>query len=115
LPVHNQDFQLYAGDSFTLSTTVYGDNVNLTLNTIVWVLKIEETSSTYLVRKGTDTGDITLTDQTHFTVDLKPKDTQNLCGTFYHECKCKDGNGDITTLFSGKAVIEKSFIDIFNH
>lgn len=101
-----QDFEIFSGDHKNLVYTVtnaQSASVDLTGNTIEWVLANHETSGS-LLRLVTGGSGITISGCT-FTVALSPAHTSGLAGDYYYEAQVTDTNSDVSTVSIGTATI----------
>lgn len=85
-----------------------GAAVDLTSATITW--RVKEGSTTKF-SKTVGSG-ITLTSPTtgRFTITLATGDTSGLSGQYEHECRATLSDGTITTLFTGRLVVQPTLI-----
>jgi len=108
----NQNFTIWADNHKDLLITVRNDNsveVDLTSSSsIIWVLSGDDLSAS-LVRKATGGDGVTISGCT-FTVSLSPADTGNLAGTYYHEAQVTNASGDVSTVTTGMATINRTVI-----
>lgn len=96
---------MYQGDTRNIIVPITRDDnseLDLTGCTIKWGLRPKEYNSDNIIFKETPN---VLIYSNVLTIKLLPEDTINLHGTYYHECKMIDAQGDVSTLFVGKALI----------
>lgn len=101
----NQNFSMYQGETKNLVVTVIkedGTALNLTGCSVTWALQ-RGSSGNNLITKSTP-NQIAISGNI-LTVQLIPSDTTSLNGTFSHECKMTDTNGNVSELFTGIATI----------
>jgi hypothetical protein len=97
----NQNFSMIAGDTKSLIATMSED---LTGASVKWIIKKNVNSAeNILLKTGTVSG-------TDITIKLDPVDTVNLVGTYYHECEVTDQLNNVSTIFTGMCLINKSGI-----
>ncbi|WP_337102340.1 hypothetical protein [Paenibacillus sp. YIM B09110] len=101
----NQNFEMFAGDTKSVTVTVAG--VDLTGSTVKWAAKKSIYNAEPDVYKDTTDG-ITLADEGKFVIALEPEDTAALSGTYYHEAEVTDATGNVSTVLSGKITINLS-------
>jgi len=99
------DFQIYQGDSKTLSVTVQdsdGDAVVITSATIKWQAS-KSKGKTADISKTTSAG-ISITDGPNgvFEITLAGSDTESLTGEFYHEAEVIFSDSTISTVLVGR-------------
>ncbi|WP_413309844.1 BppU family phage baseplate upper protein [Bacillus sp. 1P10SD] len=103
----NQNFSMYAGDSKNIVVPVTkddGSNVDLTGATVKWVLKKYDHDTTNILLKESEI----IIQGNEITLPIKPPDTSELAGTYYHECEIKDQNENVSTIFVGLVSIKRS-------
>ena len=98
-----QNFSMYAGDSKEIVVPVVGVT-SLNGSTAKWIMK----NNTSQVLKDTISG-ITLTG-TEVHIRLDPIDTSTLSGMYYHEAELTDQLGNVSTIFTGTVIINKSLV-----
>jgi iron uptake system EfeUOB component EfeO/EfeM len=110
----SQDFSMYAGDSRTLTVTVTDQNnnpVNLTNSTIKWVLI--NGNAVIKAKDNQAIGGITITNATsgQFSITISAQDTAKLqAGTYQHEARLIDSNGNSAIIFTGNVTIIPSYV-----
>lgn len=109
MTLRNQNFTMYAGNNKTIVVTITkedGSAIDLTGYTSVWAIRQKESSTK---------NDAVITNVTgqgnQLTITLVPEDTQNLAGTYFHECQITDMFGYVSTVFTGMVIIHRSVID----
>jgi hypothetical protein len=100
----NQNFTLYAGNTKNIIIPVTGIE-DLMGATIKWGVRKKEYSTTNDLLK--ESPDI-VTDKNTITIKLKPPDTANLLGSYYHECEVVDQQKNVSTVFTGLMTINRS-------
>lgn len=112
---HRQNVRLTAGDSKTLAVQVtddQGDPVDINGAAIRYAVVDGRGGSTVVGPKSDGGAGITVTDAAGgvFEVYLDPSDTQDLLGEYWHEAEYEDGDGDVTTVFTGSFVVRPDSI-----
>lgn len=96
----DQNFNMYAGETKAIQITITGVE---SIQAAHWALT-NKSNLTKLVEKESGTGGITIVGNV-VTIALDPEDTANLGGSYHHECRVEDANGDIETVAVGTVVI----------
>lgn len=111
-----QDYSIFQGDNTPLKIIVYTDDdytieKNLTSSTITWILKQYNDSITAILTKTTGSG-ISVTDALNgeLIVNFSVDDTEDLTGTYYHECRVVDSNGQARVVCYGFVTVSNSGI-----
>jgi hypothetical protein len=100
----NQNFTMFAGDTKNIIVTI--DNATDLLGaTFKWGVRKKEYSTTNDLLK--ESPEI-VTDKNTITIKLKPPDTANLLGSYYHECEVTDQQKNVSTVFTGLMTIKIS-------
>lgn len=108
-----QNIDLPAGNTRRVSVTITGTDgkaLNLTGCLLQWAAFRD---GQRVILKDVYTGTITITDQYRGLVEftLAPADTKSLAGqTLNHELEMTDAEGNITTLLSGKLIVQRALI-----
>jgi hypothetical protein len=113
LATRGQNFEIYAGDSKNITVTVTnadGSPIDLTGATIKWALKKRVSSPADITKETNTNAGISVANPTTgvFLIPLKPDDTKDLSGVFYHEAEVTDGVGNVSTVLTGEVTIHKS-------
>lgn len=99
------EFTMFNGESKLIECTITeeGSAADLSNSTIFWGFKD--------VVKKVGEG-ITLTDPTSgkFQIKLDPVDTENVTGTYSHECLIKDTQGNESVVFQGIIKVKKRLL-----
>lgn len=109
--MESQDFALYSGDSKKLNASIVDENnapLNLTNATFKWVLANDTAT---VLSKSIGNG-ITITNAPYgqCTISITTADTQSLSGTYIHEARVTDSNGNSSIVFSGTVTVKKAFV-----
>lgn len=93
----NQNFTMFAGETKNIVVPVTSDNPDLDLTgaDIKWEVRQKQYSATHVILK--ESPDITVEGNV-LTIHLKPPDTKDLSGTYYHKCLLQDSG---SVLFTG--------------
>ncbi len=110
----NQHVRIWAGDAKNLNVTALDDDggaLNLTGGTLTWILRQDARSGPVLLTKTIGSG-ITVTNAAGglFTVALVEADTQDLAGSYYHECVFEDSGGNPSTILTGNFILENGAV-----
>lgn len=111
----DQDFTIWEGDDEQLLFTTddgSGNPYNLAGASIEWAMSLNAVSAP-IVTKSTGGGGITINNPPtagKFTVTLADADTAGKPGTYYHEARVTDSNGDSRVIATGTATINASNI-----
>jgi hypothetical protein len=97
----NQNFSMIAGDTKSLIATMSED---LSGASVRWVIKKNVNSTENILLKASTVSG------TDITIKLDPADTLSLVGTYYHECEVTDQQNNVSTVFTGMCLINKSGI-----
>lgn len=95
--------RLTSGDSKTIRVDTGTD---LSGTTVTYAVADERGGSEQF-RKTSGGSGITITDADSgiFEIYLDPADTDTLRGGYWHEAEYEDGDGDVTTVFSGRFIV----------
>lgn len=108
----SQDFDMFAGDTKNLVVTVTdnsGSIVDLTGGQVTWVLKRNLGASPLVTKTSTVAGQIDMGGTSgQFTVHVLPADTTGFSGMYYHEAVFTDVAGNVSTVMTGRVVINQS-------
>lgn len=103
---------MWSGDDKTLIipvTNAAAAAVSLTGAAVVWKLMDNGPGGTVRITKQSGGSGITLTTTTAtndtINITLDPADTASLAGQYYHECQVTDSVADVSTVFTGVAII----------
>jgi hypothetical protein len=102
----NQNFSMYAGETKNIIVPCTKDDrtdLDLTGATLKWTVKQRKNSPTVVFEKVSP--DITVGGNV-LTIPLKPLDTVNLKGEYYHKCTVEDQAENDSVLFTGTITIE---------
>lgn len=113
-----EDFEMPAGDSMELTFTVETEDDDFDLQdagTVVrwWAAPSVWSDEAHAVIQKTSEGiggGITVTDATHFTVNLTPDDTDALHGVYYHEAEAEIPSAGTFTLTVGNMTIKRTLV-----
>lgn len=112
--MESQDFSLYSGDSRKLKVEIKDESgafLNLTGAKIIWAI-IDNFS--VVVSKGNTPplSGISVTEPLNgaCSIELLSTDTENLVGSFRHEARVIDAEGNSSLVFYGTVMIEKSYV-----
>lgn len=106
----------HAGDSLTISVTVYdgdGNTLDITGADFEWVL-VDRATDTTLLTKSTGGGGISITDATNgeFEISIDSADTQDMDPGYYeHEAEMDDGS-TVATVLTGSFGIVGSYAGV---
>ncbi len=102
MTAENQDAKMWSQDHKNLRFTVE-DAESLIGTTITWKMA-KEVEDDYLIKKRIPNGgsEAIEIDGNTFTVKLKPEDTHNREGVYYHEAEIIDVEGRISTVAVGQ-------------
>lgn len=101
----NQNFEMYAGDTKTVTVTVSG--VDLTGASVKWAAKKSIYNVEPDIYKETADG-LMIAASDSFVIALAPEDTAALVGSYYHEAEVTDAAGNVSTVMTGTVKIERS-------
>jgi hypothetical protein len=108
MTTENQNFSMYQGETKNIIVTISNDdviNLDLTGSTVKWALvKSINFDSNVILKESPEI----LISGNKITIPLKPFDTENLLGKFYHACELTDVQGNVSVLFTGMGNIIKS-------
>jgi hypothetical protein len=98
-----KNLRLTSGDTKTIRVET-GDDLS---GTSVDYAVADERAGSEQFRKESGGSGIAIVDAASgiFEIYLDPSDTQDLRGGYWHEAEYEDGDGDVTTVFTGRFVV----------
>jgi hypothetical protein len=109
----NQNLETWAGNSvqinisITNSTTASGMDLT-TASSIIWHLIADaETTSPAIISKSTGGSGITVSGSIA-SIEVGKGETDNLAGTYTHQCRVTDTSGSTVTVTVGTVTVNKS-------
>lgn len=99
-----EDEKYYSGDTLVIKTTVESDDgssKDLTDASVKY--GISDAPGEQTVVEKSDGNGIQITDPASgkLEITIDSVDTEDLDGSFYHECEVTDSSGDVSTVFTG--------------
>lgn len=102
---------LWSGDDYNINIHVLNSRrhaKDITGSTLKWLLAQNERCSPLITK--TEGSGITMTDSSEglAILNIDSTDTENLAGTYYHELKLIDADGNIRTIAYGRVEIQSN-------
>lgn len=108
-----ESWTYYSGDTLLIEVSVEKDDgsaKDLTDASVEYGISSKPGSET-LVSKTTPDG-VTITDAGNGEIEIQidPADTEEMDGSYYHECEVTDGSGEVSTIFTGVFYISEDTV-----